>query len=147
MVRAEVAATEESRLCRWERRRRCGCASGAGGAIFGKVGQWAAAGAVGGAAGSLRKHCYRDCFDLNLRSHRISNSLTAALAKKGTSWLVGNSGGRNRTQLRPWKLKLNPTRSDDWEFSYHCRYQREFLHVPILREKDALSIKALLPGC
>jgi hypothetical protein len=53
MVRAEVAATEESRLCRWERRRRCGCAGGACGAIFGNVGQGAAAGAVGGAAGSL----------------------------------------------------------------------------------------------
>ena len=47
----------------------------AGGVIFGNVGQWAAAGAVGGAVGSLT--CYRDCTSKLrrlhvLRSQRIS---------------------------------------------------------------------------
>ena len=46
-------------------------AGGAGGVIFGNVGQWAAAGAVGGAVGS--RTCYRDCF--NLTSAAIESAI------------------------------------------------------------------------
>ena len=56
-------------------------AGGTGGVIFGNVGQWAAAGAVGGAVGSPTQALLQGLFQPNLRSHRISNSLAAA--KKG----------------------------------------------------------------
>lgn len=138
MVRAEVApATElvaapartfppaESRL---SFAAGCGRCSGV---IFGNVGQWAAAGAVGGCGG--QSHLLQGLFQPNLRSHRISNSLTAA--KKATSRFVGNSGGRNRTQLRPWKLKLNPTRVDDWEFSYQLYTSVNFSTCPFCEKK------------
>lgn len=46
-------------------------AGGAGGVIFGNVGQWAAAGAVGGCGG--QSHLLKDCF--NLTSAAIESAI------------------------------------------------------------------------
>lgn len=90
MVRAEVAANESRDSAGGNVPAGAATSSvagaaagGAGGVIFANVGQWAAAGAVGGAVGSLTQALLQGLFQPNLRSHRISNSLTATFAKKG----------------------------------------------------------------